>query len=335
VRQRTISTQWGPGTGPHCVENAYDPAVPRWTANDIPDQTGRTVVITGANTGLGLASARALAARGARVVLTSRDETKGAAALQAVKADATGPAPELVKLDLADLDAVRSSAERLLADIDQLDVLLNNAGVMAMPLRRTAQGFEMQVGTNHLGHFALTGLLLPILLRAPAARVVTVSSVGHRMGRVHLDDLSWDNRRYQRWLSYGQSKLANLLFTTELQRRAGAESTSLMAVAAHPGNSSTELGRHVPGAGLTARFPVFERLTSQSAEMGALPQLYAATMPDVAGNDYWGPDGLFEQRGHPKKVGRSRAATDAEMGRGLWELSERLTGVTYDFAGLK
>lgn len=306
--------------------------MPRWTAQDMPDQTGRSVVVTGANTGLGLASARALAAKGAHVVLACRDADRGTSALDEVAQVATGEAPELVVLDLADLDSVRSCAATLDDRLERLDVLMNNAGVMAMPLRRTAQGFEMQIGTNHLGHFALTGLLLATLLRAPAARVVTVSSVGHRMGRIRLDDLNWERGRYQRWLAYGQSKLANLAFTSELQRRAGVADAPLTAVAAHPGTSATELGRYLPGARLSSVVnPLVRRLTSQPADMGALPQLYAATMPDVAGDDYWGPDGLLEQRGHPEKVGRSRAAGDADTARRLWDLSEQLTGVTYDF----
>ena len=211
-------------------------------------------------------------------------------------------------------------------------MLINNAGVMATPLRRTADGFESQIGTNHLGHFALTGLLLPALLRAERPRVVNVSSVGHRMGPIRLDDLNWERGRYQRWSAYGQSKLANLLFTMELQRRAGDAGVALIAVAAHPGNSSTELGRYLPGARLTAPLnPIIERIAGQSADLGALPQLYAATMPDVAGNDYWGPDGLLEMRGHPTRVGRSGAARDTEVAARLWTLSEDLTGVVYDF----
>jgi NAD(P)-dependent dehydrogenase (short-subunit alcohol dehydrogenase family) len=290
------------------------------------------VVITGANTGLGLASARALAAKRARVVLACRDVSKGEAALRTVQQDAAGPPPELVELDLADLQSVRSCAAGLISEVEALDVLVNNAGVMATPLRRTADGFESQIGINHLGHFALTGLLLPKLLAARSPRVVNVSSVGHRMGPIRLDDLNWERGRYQRWSAYGQSKLANLLFTAELQRRATDAGSPLLAAAAHPGNSNTELGRYLPGARLTAPFnPVVGRLTGQSAAMGALPQLYAATMADVVGDDYWGPDGRFELRGHPAKVARSSAARDTDVGRRLWTLSEELTGVTYTF----
>ena len=299
----------------------------RWTAEDIPEQAGRTVLITGANTGLGLASAMALAAKGARVLLACRDQTKGEVAVDDVALHATGAAPELVVVDLADLDSIRAAAAGLVDD--RLDVLLNNAGVMATPRRTTAQGFELQIGTNHLGHFALTGLLLPALLAAPAPRVVNVSSMGHRMGRIHLDDLSWERHHYQRWLAYGQSKLANLLFTSELQRRATAAGVDLLAVAAHPGTAATELTRSVPGAGFAG--PMFERWVAQPAEMGALPQLYAATMPDVGPDDYWGPDGAFEQRGYPRQVGRSKAARDAATAERLWDLSEQLTGVTYRF----
>ena len=263
------------------------------------------------------------------MLLACRDEAKGQAAVDDVALHAGGPAPELVSLDLADLDNVHSCAELLGGELDRLDVLMNNAGVMATPRRSTAQGFELQIGTNHLGHFALTGLLLPTLLAAPAARVVTVSSMGHRMGRIHLDDLSWEHHHYQRWLAYGQSKLANLLFTSELQRRASAAGAPLLAVAAHPGTAATELTRSVPGAGFAG--PLFERWVAQPAEMGALPQLYAATMPSVGPDDYWGPDGPFEQRGYPSKVGRSRSARDVVTAERLWALSEELTGVAYVF----
>jgi NAD(P)-dependent dehydrogenase (short-subunit alcohol dehydrogenase family) len=303
----------------------------RWTAADIPDQGGRTVVVTGANTGLGLASARALAAKGARVVMACRDATRGTSALDAVAQDAVDAAPELVTLDLADLDSVRSCAAELSSRFERVDVLINNAGVMATPLRRTAQQFELQIGTNHLGHFALTGLLVPTLLRAPVPRVVTVSSMGHRMGRIRLDDLNWEHGRYWRWRAYGQSKLANLLFTAELQRRAIAARVALTAVAAHPGTSATELDRYLPTAKLTDAVPLLQRMTSQPAEIGALPQLYAATMPDVIADDYWGPDGFLEQRGYPRRVGRSEAASDDDVADRLWRLSEELTGVTYDF----
>jgi NAD(P)-dependent dehydrogenase (short-subunit alcohol dehydrogenase family) len=305
----------------------------RWNVADIPDQNGRTVLVTGANSGLGLRTAEGLAAKGANVLLGCRDPGRGEAARSAVAALATGPAPELVPLDLADLASVRDAAATVAGAVDRLDVLVNNAGVMAVPLRRTADGFELQFATNHLGHFALTGLLLPVLLRTAGPRVVTVSSNGHRMGRNDWSDPNWERRRYLKWLAYGQSKLANLLFTRELARRALKEGSSLVAVAAHPGNSATNLlpastdasGRRLVGQMMNWS----NRLIAQSDAAGALPQLYAATMPDVVPGEYFGPDRFFQLRGHPTRVGSSTAARDDRAAQRLWELSEDLTGVTY------
>jgi len=259
----------------------------------MPDQTGRTVLVTGANSGLGLRSAEALASRGARVLMGCRNQQKAAVALDAVKNVAVDAAPEVVPLDLADLDGVRACAARLSEELERLDVLINNAGVMAVPRQRTKQGLEVQFGTNHLGHFALTGLLLGLLRRAHAARVVTVSSGGHRAGRLRFDDLNWEKRRYSRWFAYTQSKLANLLFTSELQRRAAAAGSDLLAVAAHPGYAATNLSSGSATGNVVYRWgaTVSDRLFGQRDRMGALPQLYAATMPDVGPDDYWGPTG--------------------------------------------
>ncbi len=293
--------------------------------DDIPDQAGRTILVTGANSGLGLRSAEALASRGARVLMGCRNQEKAAVALETVKNAAADAAPEVMPLDLADLDDVRTCAKQLTDKLDQLDVLMNNAGVMAIPHQRTKQGFEMQFGTNHLGHFALTGLLLPILRRADAPRVVSVSSIVHRAARIRFND--WEEKGYSRWFPYIQSKLANLLFTSELQRRATAADADLLAVAAHPGYAATSLSSGLPTVyRLGAK--VSDRLFAQPDRMGALPQLYAATMPDVGPDDYWGPDGFMERRGWPKRVGRSRAASDGDAARRLWEASEKLTGVT-------
>ena len=306
-----------------------------WTTADIPDQTGRTVLVTGANSGLGLRSAEALAAAGARVLLACRNAEKAAAALESVKAGATGAAPEVVALDLADLDSVEACAADVAGRIESLDVLMNNAGVMALPLRRTAQGFEMQFGTNHLGHFALTGRLLPTLLRAAAPRVVVVSSQAHRMGKMRWDDLNWERSRYSKWLAYGQTKLANLLFAGELQRRATTAGTALTVASAHPGYASTHLsaaGPEMAGSRIMQRVTkLSDSLLGQSDAQGALSQLYAATMPDVRPDDYFGPDGPFQQRGYPERVDRTRAASDPAAGARLWRVSEGLTGVTYDF----
>jgi NAD(P)-dependent dehydrogenase (short-subunit alcohol dehydrogenase family) len=307
-----------------------------WTARDIPDQTGRTVMITGANSGLGLRSAEALAAKGARVLMASRNETKARTAAERVRAVAAAAEPEVVRLDLADLTSVRAAAEHIGEMTAALDVLMNNAGVMAVPLGRTADGFEMQFGTNHLGHFALTGLLLPALFRAQAPRVVTTSSGVHRMGRMRWDDLNWHRGRYRKWPAYSQSKLANLLFTFELDRRAREAGGHLTAVAAHPGYAATHLqaaGPEQSGNKLALiGMGMLTRVAAQSDVMGALPQLYAATMPDVAGGEYFGPGGPFEVRGFPRRVGTTQAARDSEAARRLWEASEELTGVAYRFS---
>lgn len=303
-----------------------------WTAADIPDQTGRTALVTGASSGLGLQVALALAAARARVLLACRDAERGKAAMRAVRAQTPGADLELVLLDLASLESVRAAA-RSLADRDErIDLLVNNAGVMAPPLRRTAEGFEEQIGVNHLGHFALTGLLLDRMAESSAPRVTTVSSGLHRSGRIDLDDLLWEHRRYRAWAAYGQSKLANLLFTLELTRRSTAAGWPLLATAAHPGVAATDLTRDVAPARvpvLGALFRAAARRMSQSAEMGALPVLYAATMPAVLPGDYFGPRGRTEQRGYPTRVSRSGRAADATVAAALWERSEELTGVTY------
>jgi NAD(P)-dependent dehydrogenase (short-subunit alcohol dehydrogenase family) len=298
----------------------------KWTATDIPDQTGRTAVITGANTGLGFETAAALAARGARVVLAVRNLDKGKDAVARITAATPGAEVELQELDLTSLESVRTAAAQLRSDHESIDLLINNAGVMYTPKSTTKDGFEMQFGTNHLGHFALTGLLLDRLLPVPDSRVVTVSSIGHRIrAAIHFDDLQWE-RSYSRVGAYGQSKLANLLFTYELQRRLAPGSTTI-AVAAHPGGSATELTRNLPRL-LAVAVPLVEPLF-QSAEQGALPTLRAATDPGVHGGQYFGPDGFGQTRGYPKLVGSSAQSHDAELQRRLWTVSEELTGVVY------
>ncbi|MBW1601487.1 SDR family oxidoreductase [Streptomyces sp. JJ66] len=304
-----------------------------WTTADIPDLTGRTAAVTGANSGIGLVTARELARAGAHVWLGCRDPRRGRDAHDQLTREVPKGSFELVQLDLADLSSVRDAAERIGRETGgTLDVLVNNAGVMALPLRRTADGFEMQFGTNHLGHFALTGRLLPALRAARAARVVTVSSLAHRIGRIDFGNLSAE-RRYSKWLAYGQSKLANLLFTHELDRRARAAGWTLTAVAAHPGMSATNLAAAGPRlAGRTRQAELLHRgtrLMTQSAEGGALPTLRAATDPDVTGGDYLGPGGVFETRGAPVWVSTTAAARDRATAHHLWAVSEELTGVTY------
>jgi NAD(P)-dependent dehydrogenase (short-subunit alcohol dehydrogenase family) len=302
-----------------------------WTTTDIPDQSGRTAVVTGSNSGLGLVTARELARAGATVVLACRNLEKGERALSEVRSAARGSQPRLESLDLSSLDSVRQFAERLGAGQDSLDLLINNAGVMAPPRSLTADGFESQFGTNHLGHFALTGRLLGLLSAASEPRVVTLSSGAHRLGQIKFDDLQRD-RRYNNWLAYGQSKLANLIFCFELQRRASAAGSDLRSLAAHPGYSATNLQFAGP-AHFYERWPmaVFNKIYAQSAEMGALPTLYAATVPDLPGGTFVGPDGFMEGRGHPHVVSGAGKAYDQDTWRRLWEVSEQLTGVTYEF----
>ena len=293
-----------------------------WTEQDIPDQHGRIAIVTGANTGLGFETARMLAERGAVVVMAVRNVDKGEQAAARIKGDVRVQA-----LDLTSLDSIRLAAADLRAAHPRVDLLINNAGVMYTPKQTTADGFEMQFGTNHLGHFALTGLLLDHLLPVPGSRVVTVSSVGHRIrAAIHFDDLQWE-RSYSRVAAYGQAKLANLLFTYELQRRLASLSTTV-AVAAHPGVSNTELARNTPTA---LRVPVtwLAPLLTQKPEMGALPTLRAATDPAVLGGQYYGPGGRGEVRGYPKLVDSSRDSHDQTTQRRLWTVSEELTGVGF------
>ena len=297
-----------------------------WTTNDIPDQTGRTAVITGANTGLGYETAAALAAKGAHVVLAVRNTDKGQAAADLISRRSPGASVAVQRLDLTSLESIRAAAEQLRAAHDSIDLLINNAGVMFTPRSTTKDGFELQFGTNHLGHFAFTGLLLDHIVAAPGSRVVTVSSVGHRFARngIRFDDLQWE-KDYSRVGAYGQAKLANLMFTYELQRR--LRGTGTIAAAAHPGGSRTELTRNLPpllGAVTKLAEPLF-----QPAEMGALPQLRAATDPGVIGGQYFGPDGFGEQRGYPVVVASTRVSHDTAAQKRLWTVSEQLTGVTF------
>lgn len=300
----------------------------RWTAADVPDQTGRIAVITGANSGIGYEAAAVLAARGAHVVMAVRNLDKGAAARDRIVAASPGAEVTLQELDLTSLDSVSVAAEALRSTYPRIDLLVNNAGVMWTPKETTKDGFELQFGTNHLGHFALTGLLLDHLLAVPGSRVVVVSSLAHKLlADIHFDDLQWE-RRYSRIAAYGQSKLANLLFAYELQRRLALRDEPTIAVAAHPGGSYTELARNVPTI-LHPAYRIVGPLVFQSAAMGALPTLRAATDPDVQGGQYYGPDGIGEQRGNPKLVQSSPRSHDPELQRRLWTVSEELTGVTF------
>ncbi|PWC06094.1 oxidoreductase [Mycetocola zhujimingii] len=288
-----------------------------FSVSDVPDMIGRTVVVTGANSGLGRSTARTFASRGARVIIAVRDVAKGNDARATMSGDT-----EVRRLDLADLASIRAFAGSL---DEPIDLLINNAGLMIPPLGRTADGFELQFGTNHLGHFALTNLLLPQIRE----RVVTVSSTAHRAGSIDFNDLNWERRRYRAMAAYGQSKLANLLFTAELQRRLTKASSSVIATAAHPGTAATNLVR------LSGKRPTLDAITRkltgllfQSEDDGALPTLFAA-VSDIPGNSYAGPSGVLEGRGAPELVERSRRARDHAVARRLWTVSEELTGVNF------
>jgi NAD(P)-dependent dehydrogenase (short-subunit alcohol dehydrogenase family) len=299
----------------------------KWTTADIPDQTGRVAVITGANTGLGYETAAALAAKGAHVVLAVRNLDKGKDAVALISERSPNVDVALQELDLTSLESIRAAAEQLRSDYDRIDLLINNAGVMYTPKSTTKDGFELQFGTNHLGHFAFTGLLLDRLLPVTGSRVVTVSSVGHRIfADIHFDDLQWEHG-YSRVAAYGQAKLANLLFTYELQRRLAPNGTTI-AAAAHPGMSDTELMRNMP-APLVFAFERVAPLVAQDPAMGALPTLRAATDPAVLGGQYYGPAGFAQTRGYPKVVGSSKKSHDVDRQRRLWAVSEELTGVVY------
>jgi NAD(P)-dependent dehydrogenase (short-subunit alcohol dehydrogenase family) len=309
------------------------PDTQKWTVEDLPELSGKIVIITGANSGLGFEAAREMARKGAHVVLACRDVAKTKAAISSIAAEVPEAALQGMALDLARLSSVREFAESFLSAHGELHVLLNNAGVMAIPYRKTADGFEMQLGTNHLGHFALTGLLLEPLLATPGARVVNVSSNAHRFGKIRFDDLQLE-RSYGKWRAYGQSKLANLLFTYELQRRLAAKKADVISVGCHPGYAATNLqfvGPRMEGSSLLERgAKLLNDLLSQSAAMGALPLLYAAAAPGVRGGDCIAPDGFAERRGYPKKTRSNARSRDAAVAARLWEASETLTGVHYE-----
>ena len=300
-----------------------------WTEKDVPDQGGRVAIVTGSNTGLGYDNARALAARGATVVMAVRDTAKGDAAADRIRELTPGAVVVVHKLDLGSLASVRTAGAELAAAYPRIDLLINNAGVMYPPKQTTVDGFELQFGTNHLGHFALTGLLLNNLLSVDGSRVVVVSSIAHNLrAKIDFADLQWETRRYDRVASYGQSKLANLMFAYDLQRRLAAAKAETIAVAAHPGVAATELVRHVPGAGLPGVNWLSGRLLNTS-ELGALATLRAATDPAVQGGQYYGPDGFKELRGYPVLVTSSPQSHDTALQGRLWSVSEELTGVTY------
>ena len=294
-----------------------------WRPDHIPDLSNKTILVTGANSGIGLEAVKLFAANGAQVIMACRNASKAQAAAEQVMAETAGASLEIMALDLADLASVKEFAQEVSGRFDKVDVLLNNAGLMAPPLQRTKDGFEIQFGTNHLGHFALTGQLLPVLETAPAPRIVQISSVVHRGGKIMWDNLNAE-KSYWRWPFYAQSKLANLIFARELHRRLLAAGSPIRAFAAHPGYSATHLQDTVPGGGL------FNAMIAQPAEMGCLPGVMAATSADVQAGEYYGPDGkLLELRGYPAKAYARRIADNPEVAQRLWQVSEDMTGVHY------
>ena len=297
-----------------------------WTAADVPGQGGRIAVVTGANSGIGFEAAAVLARRGAHTVLACRDTGKAEDAVARLSAAVPEASVSVVRLDLASLESIRTAADQILAAHDRIDLLINNAGLMWPAYGKTAEGFELQFGTNHLGHFALTGLLLEAMLPVPGSRVVTVSSNGHRVGRIDFADLQ-SEQRYGRMTAYAQSKLANLMFTYELQRRLAAAGAPTVALAAHPGVAFTDLTRHLPAV-LQSAYPAVGGLFTQSAAMGALPTLRAATDPAASGGEYYGPGGLAQFKGYPVRVSPAARSRDESAQRRLWAESERLTGVS-------
>jgi len=303
-----------------------------WTPDEMPDLSGKTIVVTGGNSGIGYEAAVQFARKKATVVLACRSIPKAQAAADAINASQPGATVEVMELDLSSLASIRSFADAFHQRHSRLDVLCNNAGVMAIPYRKTVDGFEMQFGTNHLGHFALTGLLIDRVLSTEGSRVVNVSSGAHRMGSIRFDDLQ-GQRNYRKWSAYGQSKLANLLFTFELQRHLDRAGAKTISVACHPGYAATNLqaaGPRMQGSSIMESVMALgNAMFSQSAAMGALPTLYAATSSEVHGGDYIGPDGLAELWGHPAKVGCAAAARDVATASRLWETSEQLTNVHY------
>jgi NAD(P)-dependent dehydrogenase (short-subunit alcohol dehydrogenase family) len=295
----------------------------KWNSSDIPDQKGRVAVVTGASSGIGYETARVLAEKNATVIIAQRNFEKGNAAAEKIRSDHQAADIHVMELDLANLDSVCSFAGKFKERYSRLDLLINNAGVMMPPYSKTADGFELQFGTNHLGHFALTGLLIDLIKSTPDSRIVNVSSGAHNYGNIDFEDLNWEKRPYKKMKAYADSKIANIYFTYELQRRLDEAGSSTLVTASHPGWTATELQRH---AGL---FSFLNPFLAQDITMGALPTLCAAVAEDVQACDYYGPEGWREMRGHPKKVESNELSNDKEIAKKLWEVSEKLTRITY------
>jgi NAD(P)-dependent dehydrogenase (short-subunit alcohol dehydrogenase family) len=293
----------------------------KWGITDINDQKGKIAIVTGASSGIGLETARVLALKKATVIQAVRSMDKGRRALNKIKEQNEKADIIVMELDLANLKSIREFTEKIKRQYNRLDLLINNAGVMVPPYSKTKDGFELQFGTNHLSHFALSGLLLDLLRKTPESRIVNVSSNAHKMGNLNFNDLNWEYRKYKKMKSYGDSKLANLYFTFELKRRLHKNGDNPLVMASHPGWAATELQRHT-------RFINFmNTFFAQDAKIGALPTLYAATADDVESGNYYGPDGFMEMRGYPTKVDSSELSKDPEVAQKLWDVSEELTGV--------
>lgn len=299
-----------------------------WTFNDLPDQTGRIAIVTGANTGIGLETARMLALRGATVVLACRNLEKGQGAIDRIAAENPTGKVSLEQLDLSDLDSIEAFAKKFSARHDKLDLLINNAGVMIPPLSRTKQGFELQFGTNHLGHFALTARLFPLLDRTPGSRIVVVSSTAQNFGKIAFDDLNWKTRSYSAWRAYGQSKLANIMFTLELARRLKLAGSHVLVTAAHPGYTATDLQRE---SGFTRR--VLNPILAMKAADGALPTLRAAVDPTAENGSYWGPANFFELNGPPVPAKISKRGQSEADAAKLFDVSEEMVGLKFPVHG--
>jgi len=295
----------------------------KWDINNIPDQEGRAAIVTGSSSGIGYETARVLANKKATVIIAVRNLEKGNAAANRIREDYKNAEVKVMELDLANLESVSNFADHFMQDYSRLDLLINNAGVMIPPYSKTADGFELQFGTNHLGHFALTGLLIDLIKETKDSRIVTVSSGAHQYGKLDFDDLTWEKRKYKPWRAYGDSKIANLYFTYQLDRKLKEKNHTTLAAASHPGWTATELQRH---SGL---FSFMNRFFAQGIDMGALPTLYAAVGPDVKSGDYFGPSGFKEMKGYPKKVESNELSHDKDIAKRLWEVSEELTGVKF------
>lgn len=297
-----------------------------WTSENVPDQTGKVVIVTGSSSGIGFEAARVLANKNAEVVIAVRNIEKGNTAVAKIAAQNKDARLKVIRLDLADLASVREFASEFHSKFMRLDRLINNAGVMIPPYSKTVDGFELQFGTNHIGHFALTGLLLELLEKTDGSRIVNVSSTAHKTGNINFDDLTWENRRYSAWRAYGDSKIANLYFTFELDRKLKQQGSNVIVTAAHPGWTATELQRHM------GIFEFLNSLFAQEISMGALPTLRAAFDSDVNGSEYFGPDGFLELWGNPVRVPANQLAQDKQIAAKLWNISEEATGIRFAFA---